>query len=132
MKRYFTLWRFFEITACVISLSGCKSTDPLTVFVTDTAYLNKEVHDSTYIDRWHTEYQKGDTVYIHDSIDRWHSVKMHDTIYRSKEVPKPYPVEKIVEKELSWLQKTLIGMGVLGLICLIGLIGWNILKQRLK
>ena len=57
MKRCFTLWQFPIITVCVILLSGCKSlkqTVEVPVYVHDTAYLAKEVHDSTFIDRWHT------------------------------------------------------------------------------
>ena len=58
------------------------------------------VHDSVYIDRWHTQYMKGDTCYIHDSIDRWRNkyVYIHDsidnsridTIYQTVQVEKPY------------------------------------------
>ena len=38
--------------------------------------------DSFYVDRWHTIWTKGDTVYIHDSIDRWRT--RHDSIYAYK------------------------------------------------
>ena len=58
------------------------------------------VRDSVYIDRWHTQYMKGDTCYIHDSIDRWRNkyVYIHDsidnsridTIYQTVQVDKPY------------------------------------------
>ena len=58
------------------------------------------VHDSVYIDRWHTQYMKGDTCYIHDSIDRWRNkyVYIHDsidnsridTIYQTVHIEKPY------------------------------------------
>ena len=56
--------------------------------------------DTIYQDRWHKEYAKGDTVYIHDSIDRWRvrEVYIHDsinnsridTIYKAVQVEKPY------------------------------------------
>lgn len=56
--------------------------------------------DTIYQDRWHKEYQKGDTLYIHDSIDRWRvrEVYIHDSIDNSRcdtiintvEVEKPY------------------------------------------
>lgn len=38
--------------------------------------------DSVYVDRWHTIWKQGDTVYIHDSIDRWRT--RHDSIYAYK------------------------------------------------
>lgn len=136
MKCYFTFWRFFEITALVILLSGCKGlkqTVEVPVYVHDTILSVKEVHDSTYIDRWHTIEVKGDTVYWHDSIV---FVKYHvktDTAY--KYVEKPVFVSKTetveVEKPLAWWQKTLMYAGVIGLMGLMGLIGWRILKRKL-
>ena len=42
--------------------------------------------DTIYKDRWHKEYQKGDTIFIHDSIDRWRVryVYIHDSIDNSR------------------------------------------------
>lgn len=135
MKHYFTFWRFFEIAALVILLSGCKGlkqTVEVPVYVHDTAYLAKEVHDSIYIDRWHTEYQKGDTIYITDEVTKTVTKIKIDTAY--KYVEKPVTISKTetveVEKPLTWWQKTLMGMGVVGLMGLIGLIGWRILKRK--
>lgn len=121
------LGRFCSVAALCLLFAGCKGASPLTVFVHDTTYLNKEVHDSMFVDRWHTEYQKGDTVYIHDSIDRWHEKKVYDTVRLSKDVPKPYPVEKIVEKELAWWQKTFMWAGVIGIVALVV---WVVLKLK--
>ena len=56
------------------------------------------IHDSVYVDRWHKQYVKGDTVYIHDSIDRWRDRKVyiHDSIDNSRidTVYQPIEVEK--------------------------------------
>ena len=43
--------------------------------------------DSVYIDRYHTIFQKGDTIYKTDSIfiDRWHKAEKADTVYIDKE-----------------------------------------------
>lgn len=52
-----------------------------------------------------------------------------DTIYRYEEEPVPYPVEKKVEKELSWWQKTQMrGFWLLLLIALLAL-GWKYRKK---
>lgn len=59
-------------------------------------------HDSIYTDRWHTQYVKGDTVYIHDSIWRDRFQKIHDTtrihhtdtIYQPVEVPVVQEVDR--------------------------------------
>lgn len=135
MKRCFTLWRFPIITVCVILLSGCKSlkqTVEVPVFVHDTAYLAKEVHDSTYIDRWHTEYQKGDTIFVTDEVTKIVTKIVRDTAY--KYVEKPVTISKTetveVEKPLTWWQKGLMWIGVVGLMGLMGLIGWRILKRK--
>ena len=135
MKRYFTFWRFFEIAALVILLSGCKGlkqTVEVPVYIHDTTQTVRELHDSIYIDRWHTEYQKGDTIYITDEVTKTVTKIKIDTAY--KYVEKPVTISKTetveVEKPLTWWQKTLMGMGVVWLMGLIGLIGWRILKRK--
>ena len=119
----------------LIGLVGCKTvkeTVEVPVYVHDTAYLAKEVRDSIYIDRWHTEYQKGDTIYITDEVTKTVTKIKIDTAY--KYVEKPVTISKTetveVKKPLTWWKKTLMGMGVVGLMGLIGLIGWRILKRR--
>jgi len=120
----------------LIGLVGCKATkviEQVPVYVHDTTLSIKEVHDSTFVDRWHTIEVKGDTVYWHDSISFVKWLVRTDTAY--KYVEKPVIVSKTetveVEKPLGWLQKTLMGIGVIGLIGLIGLISWKILRRKL-
>ena len=68
----------------LLAMVGCKQ-QQLPILPTNTAQRDSvriEIqHDSVYIDRWHSIYTKGDTVYIHDSIfrDRWKY--KHDSIY---------------------------------------------------
>ena len=119
----------------LLALVGCKAlkqTVEVPVEVHDTTYITKEVHDSTFIDRWHTEYQKGDTIYITDEVTKIVTKIVRDTAY--KYVEKPVAISKTetveVKKPLTWLQKTLMGMGVVGLMGLMGLIGWRILKRK--
>ena len=135
MKRYFTFWRFFEIAALVILLSGCKGlkqTVEVPVYVHDTTQTVRELHDSIYIDRWHTEYQKGDTIYITDEVTKTVTKIVRDTAY--KYVEKPVTISKTetveVKKPLRWWQKGLMWIGVVGLMGLMGLIGWRILKRK--
>ena len=120
----------------LIGLVGCKATkviEQVPVYVHDTTLSIKEVHDSTFVDRWHTIEVKGDTVYWHDSISFVKWLVRTDTAYVC--VEKPVIVSKTetveVEKPLRWWQKTLMYAGVAGLIVLIGIIGWNVLKKRL-
>lgn len=59
-------------------------------------------HDSVYIDRWHTRYVQGDTVFVRDSVwrDRFRTIRdtlrisMTDTIYQQVEVPVIQKVER--------------------------------------
>ena len=123
---------------CLIGLSGCKNWRTITVekpvYIHDTTQMVKEVHDSTFIDRWHTEYQKGDTIYITDEVTKIVTKIKIDTAY--KYVEKPVAISKTetveVKKPLTWLQKTLMGMGVVGLMGLMGLIGWKTVVRILR
>ena len=119
----------------LIGLVGCKATkviEQVPVYIHDTTQTVRELHDSVYIDRWHTEYQKGDTIYITDEVTKMVTKIKIDTAY--KYVEKPVTISKTetveVEKPLRWWQKTLMGMGVVGLMGLMGLIGWRILKRK--
>lgn len=93
----------------LLALAGCSrhTVAPIVepVYIHDTTETVRMVHDSTYIDRWHTQWLSGDTVFIHDSIDRWHSVVKHDTLSLYREVPVLQKVPVEVEKKLNWWQK---------------------------
>lgn len=104
------------------SATSCRSVNEIVkeIPVHDTTYITKTQHDSTYIDRWHTEYIKGDTVWKKDSVlvVRWRD--RNDTVRLY--VEKPVEVEKIVnvEKKLNFFQKTLMWFGVGFILVLIG------------
>ena len=122
--------RFTVYGLLLLTLVGCKTVkviEQVPVYVHDTAYQTKEVHDSTYIDRWHTIIQKGDTIFVTDEVTKIKYVTKTDTAY--KVVEKPVIVSKTetveVEKPLRWWQKMFMYMGLVGLI---GLIGWIVLK----
>ena len=129
--------RFTVYGLLLLTMVGCKvlkQTVEVPVYVHDTAYLAKEVHDSTYIDRWHTEYQKGDTIYITDEVTKMVTKIVRDTAY--KYVEKPVTISKTetveVEKSLTWWQKGLMWIGVVGLMGLMGLIGWRTVVRLLR
>ena len=116
-----------------ICFCGCKSWHKVVevpVYIHDTAYTVKELHDSTYIDRWHTIYQNGDTVRMRDSIVIYRYLVKTDTAY--KVVEKPVIVSKTetveVKRPLRWWQKTFIGIGVVSLLVLLGIVVWKTRK----
>jgi len=124
--------KIIVICAAVLLLAGCKSvqqTVEVPVYIHDTAYTVKVQHDSTYIDRYHTEYVKGDTVFRVDSIDRWRVVYRTDTMQKVVEVPVQVTKTETVEvkKPLSWWQKTFIGLGVISLLVIFGWAAFRLL-----
>ena len=132
MSRRKSLVRFCSVVALCLMLAGCKAvkqTVEVPVYVHDTTYVAKEVHDSTFIDRWHTEYQKGDTIFITNEVTKIVTKIKTDTAY--KYIEKPVVVSKKetveVKKPLSWLQKTFVWIGVL---CFIGIVLWLVWKFR--
>lgn len=109
-----------------ISAVSCRSVNEVVrevpVEVHDTAYIAKTVHDSTYIDRWHTVELKGDTVFVTDSHISVTYRTVTDTAYKYIEKPVEVKVSHIkeVEKELNWWQKTLMWLGVGFVLVVIG------------
>lgn len=94
------------------------------VEVHDTIRQKVFLHDSTYIDRWHTVEVKGDTVYVTEQqiVSKWRTVT--DTAYKYVEKPVTVTVEQIKEvaKPLSWWQKALMWSGVAALVVLLAVL----------
>ena len=114
----------------VTALTSCTTTKVVTV--------EKVRNDTTIITKW----QK-DSVWLHDSIhvkergdtvlvEKWHTKyvekQVHDTTYVATHdtIPQPYPVEtiKVVPAELSWWQKLRLWIGNIGLLAILGAVGW--------
>ena len=117
---------FLLLFACAM-LTGCsclRQTVEVPVYIHDTTYTAKEVHDSTYIDRWHTIEVKGDTVYVRDSHMSVTYRTITDTAYKYIEKPVTVTVEQIKEvaKSMSWWQKALMWSGVAALVVLLAVL----------
>ena len=101
-------WVVGGIITCLLlfalfATSGCAAKKPTVApqVHTETNDSTEKHHkqDSVFIDRWHTEWLKGDTVYIHDSIYFYVGNKeTHDKNVRKNSAD---TVPQIVEKELS-------------------------------
>jgi hypothetical protein len=99
-----------------VLLVGCKTKERVVTVEkvrTDTTYITKHQRDSVWLhDSIHVT-EKGDTI----RIEKWHTKYIekatHDTLYQHKtdSVPVPYPVEKLVERELTWWQQTRMHLG---------------------
>lgn len=97
-------------------LVGCKTKERVVTVEkvrNDTTYIMKHQRDSVWLhDSIHVT-EKGDTI----RIEKWHTKYVekatHDTLYQATHdtIPQPYPVEKLVERELSWWQQTRMHLG---------------------
>ena len=132
--------RLLCIVAVGMVLTACHTTKyvPIIETRTDTLIVTKHQRDSIYLkDSTNVhEWQKGDTMYI--EVLKWRTEyrerKVHDTIYQSKvdSIPKPYPVEVKVPRELTWWQKTKMRCGVLfmGIMGILGVVGIIRIKRK--
>ena len=104
------------IILVALLLVGCKTKEKVVTVEkvrNDTTYITKHQRDSVWLhDSIHVT-EKGDTI----RIEKWHTKYVekatHDTLYQATHdtIPQPYPVEKLVERELSWWQQTRIHLG---------------------
>ena len=124
------------IFAVIVLMSGCRSVQYVTVpeYHTDTLIVTNHQRDSIWMHDSIYHMEKGDTILIEKWHTKYRERLVHDTTYISKvdSIPKPYPVEVKVPRELTWWQKTKMRCGVLfmGVICLMGLIGiWKLKKK---
>lgn len=120
--------RTVAISLAVV-MCGCSSvrTVEVPVYVRDTAYVSREVHDSTYIDRWHTVEVMGDTVRWTDSVTVVRYVIVHDTIIKYEEVPVKMVETEEVERELTtWQRFKMRGFWWLS----VGMVGYVLWRTR--
>jgi hypothetical protein len=118
-------------------MAGCKTKERVVTVEkvrNDTTYITKHQRDSVWLhDSIHVT-EKGDTI----RIERWHTKYIekatHDTLYQHKtdSVPVPYPVEKLVERELTWWQQTRMHLGE-ALLALAGIaVVVFVIRRKLK
>ena len=97
---------------------GRIDTTYITKWKRDSVWLHDSIHvtekgDTVRIDRWHTKYVEKQ---VHDTT----YVATHDTIPQ----PYPVETIKVVEKELSWWQKLRLWIGNIGLLAILGAVVW--------
>ena len=125
MKRIILL--LIVICLCLVS---CKKIEyvyiPKVQTLTRDSIVTKLQHDSIFIKV--TEKQKNDTIY-RDSIV-YNFVFRNDTIRTTKTDSIPYPVEvpKYIEKKLNGYQRTMISLGWVLILAVIGYAGYKGLK----
>ena len=120
----------FLILIEALFLVSCKKIEyvyiPKVQTLTRDSIVTKTQHDSIYIKV--TEKQKNDTIY-RDSIV-YNFVFRNDTIKvnRTDSIPYPVEVEKLIEKKLNGYQRTMISLGWVLILAVVGFIGYKGLK----
>ena len=118
---------FLILIAC-FAFVGCKKIEYVYVPKVQTrdSIVTKLQHDSIFIKV--TEKQKNDTIY-RDSIV-YNFVFRNDTIKVNRTDSIPYPVEvpKYIEKKLNGYQRTMISLGWVLILAVIGYAGYRGLK----
>lgn len=113
--------RFTAYGLLLLALAGCRTVrvvEQVPVHIHDTLSQKVFLHDSIYIDRWHTVEMKGDTIYVTDQVTKTKIVTKTDTAYRYIERPVTVTRTEQVEvkKPLAWWQKGLMWAGALGIL----------------
>ena len=115
---------FLILFAC-LCLVGCKKIEYVSVpqLQIRDSIVTKLQHDSIFIKV--TEKQKNDTIY-RDSIV-YNFVFRNDTIKvnRTDSIPYPVEVEKLVEKKLNGYQRTMISLGWVLILLIVGYVGYR-------
>lgn len=128
MKRGLT--RLIVLLTSATCFSACHTVRVVEqVPIHDTVRVTRVTRDSIYIDRWHTEYVKGDTVYVTDEVTKEVTKYVTDTLYRT--VEKPVTITRTVEvkKPLTWWQKTQQGGFWVLLAAIVSVIGGKMLAK---
>ena len=117
----------FLLLIAYLALVGCKKIEyvyvPKVQTLTRDSIVTKLQHDSIYIKV--TEKQKNDTIY-RDSIV-YNFVFRNDTIRvnRTDSIPYPVEVEKLIERKLNGYQRTMISLGWVLILSVVGFIGYK-------
>ena len=128
VMKFLIIWLAFLIAISL--LASCRQVEYVTVEKVriDTTYITKWQRDSVWLHDSIMVTEKGDTV----RIERWHTKyvekQVYDTTYVATHdtIPDSFPVETIKEvpAELSWWQMLRIWIGNIGLIAILGVIGY--------
>ena len=114
---------YFIISAFLLMFASCTTTKVVTVekVKIDTTYITKWQRDSVWLHDSTIVRDKGDTVLVEKWHTKYKEKQVHDTLYKSRvdSIPVPYPVEKLVEKELTWWQQTRLHLANI-ILCLLG------------
>ena len=119
---------WLAVLLLIALLTNCTSTKYVEVekVRVDTTYITKWQKDSVWLHDSIHVIEKGNTVLIEKWHTKWRDRLRVDTIYQATHdtIPAPYPVTEYVEKDLNWWQRLRLWIGNIGLIAILGVIGY--------
>lgn len=120
------------ILGAILLLTSCATTKTIVEY-RDRYITQTEVRvDSIYRDRYHTEYMRGDTVFVHDSVwlDRWHYDTRTDSVIVRDSIPYPVEVVREVRVRNAYDRFTARGFWILLAIILLASVIWLLTKTK--
>lgn len=122
--------------AWLIVGASCTTTKYVTVpeVHTDTVRITNHQTDSIFVHDSIYHMEKGDTILIEWWHTKYKEKMVYDTIYQHRidTIPKPYPVEVKVPRELSWWQRLRLHLGNIMLVIIGAAILYAAAKIYLK
>lgn len=125
-------WIMTSLLCLLACLAGCKTQYVAMPEIHTLYHHATDLRvDSTSRDRWHEVYTRGDTVFVHDSIDRWHYrlINTTDTVHKTDSIPYPVEVPKYIRKRNWYDRFTARGFWVLLIFFLLCIITRIVLRR---
>lgn len=133
---------FFIMMAISLMVVGCKTLPPTITNATSTSSHRDSIaektiyiHDTTYIDRYHSVITSNDTVYIRDSIYIYveKDMQQHDTVYVTKtdtiHIEQTKTEYQEVEKPIApFVRNSCIALWVIIGVAVLALVAWIVWK----
>lgn len=116
--------------AMIALFSGCAAQKVVTVPLNnnrDSVRVETQLRvDSVWRDRWHTEFIKGDTVHVYDSVyvDRWRYINKTDSICVRDTISVPVEVSVPVRERNGYDRFTSWGFWILFLLLVLRVAWW--------
>lgn len=109
-----TILAALMVAACLVCFGCSPKVLPSLQTNTDSTRVHYETkYDSIFVDRWHTIKEKGDTVFVRDSIfiEKWKEKHTRDTVCVRDSVP--YEVPKYIRQRNGYDRFTARGFWIM-------------------
>lgn len=109
-----TILAALAVAAFLVCFGCSPKVQPSLRPTTDSTRIHYQTqYDSIWIDRWHVIKEKGDTIWIHDSIfiEKWREKHTRDTICVRDSVP--YEVPKYIRQRNNYDRFTATGFWIM-------------------